>query len=343
MRAVRLYGPRDLRVEEVERPKADFGEVVVDVEAIGVCGSDVHYFLDARIGDTVLAEPLVLGHEFAGRVAEVGPGVRGLAVGQRVAVDPAVPCGHCEFCEAGHPNICPEVRFCGTPPTDGALQEAIAWPASLVFPLPDSIDAADGAVLEALGVALHSINLGKLRLADRVAIFGCGPIGILIAKLARLSGAVEVFASEPNPVRRAAALAYGVDVVVDPRDEDPVAAIRRLTGGRGVDVAFEVAGSLDTPQQCVDVAKPGGSVVVVGICPDDRIPIKSTASRRKGVTIKLCRRMKHVYPRGISLLTHGLVDLKPLISHRYPLERAGEALAAVADPETTVVKAVVEI
>jgi L-iditol 2-dehydrogenase len=343
MRAVKLYGARDLRVEEVSPPTAGPGQVVVRIEAVGVCGSDLHYYLDGHIGDTVATEPLVLGHEFAGTISEIGFGVRGLTIGQRVAVDPAIPCGHCEFCLEGNPNTCPDVRFCGTPPTDGAFQSTIAWPADLVFPLPDSIDAASGAVLEALGVAIHAVDLGKIRLAQRVAVFGCGPIGIMIAKLAKLSGAVEVYGSDVNPKRLAAASDYALDVAIDARAEDAVARVRELTGGRGVDVAFETAGVLETPQQCVDAVKPAGTVVVVGICPEDRIPIKSTAARRKGVTIKLCRRMKHVYPRAIDLVSHGLLDLAPLITHRYPLERTADAFADVARPDTAVVKAVVEV
>ncbi|MDP2958130.1 MAG: alcohol dehydrogenase catalytic domain-containing protein, partial [Longimicrobiales bacterium] len=193
------------------RPEVRPGEVLVRVQAVGVCGSDLHYYLDGRIGDTVAEQPLVLGHEFAGVIEEVGPGVTGLSVGQRVAVDPAIPCGQCEFCLKGNPNLCTLVRFCGTPPTDGALQELISWPAHLAYPLPGSIDAAQGALLETLGVGIHAVDLGKIRLADRVAVLGVGPIGLLIARLAKLSGAVEVFATDLRPTRLEMARAYGAD------------------------------------------------------------------------------------------------------------------------------------
>jgi L-iditol 2-dehydrogenase len=342
MKAARLHGPRDIRLDDVPRPVPGEGKVLVRVGAVGLCGSDLHYYTDGRIGDTVLSDPLTLGHEFAGTIVEVGPGVRGLETGTLIAVDPAIPCGRCEFCEAGHPNICPTVRFCGTPPTDGALCEYIAWPARLVFPLPARIDATEGALLEALGVALHAVDLGKVRLASRVAVLGQGPIGLLVARLAKLSGAVEVYASEVNPMRLVAAGTHGADVVIDARREDPVARVKALTGGRGVDVVFETAGSLETPQQAVDLVKPGGTVVIVGINPDDRIPLKHTAARRKGVTIRMCRRMKHVYRRGIDLVTHDLVDLKPLVSGRYPLSGAGDAFALLAGPDPAAIKLVVE-
>jgi len=343
MKAVRLHGPRKLRVEEVPTPEARAGEVLVRVEVVGICGSDLHYYADGRIGDTVADAPLVLGHEFSGVVEEVGPGVAGPRPGQRVAVDPAIPCGECEFCLRGNPNICPTVRFCGTPPTDGALREYVAWPAGLVHLLPDSIDATGGALLETLGVALHAVDLGKIRLADRVAVLGTGPIGLMIARLAKLSGAAEVFATDVNPGRLAMARAFGADAAIDARSDDPAGEIKRLTRGRGVDVAFEAAGALETPQQCVDALRPGGAAVIVGICPDDQIPIKSTAARRKGVTIKLCRRMKHTYPRSIDLVDRGMVDLRPLVSHRYHLTEAAATFERLGRRQTDVIKAVVEV
>ena len=343
MRTVKLVGPRTMRAFRGPVPRAGAGEVVVRIRAVGICGSDQHYFLDGQIGGIVAIEPLVLGHEFAGEISEVGSGVAGLTVGLRVAVDPAIPCGVCEFCLEGNQNCCPSVRFCGTPPTDGALQEYIAWPANLVHPLPDSVSDEAGALLEPLGVAIQAVDLGRIRLADRVAVLGAGPIGLLIARLARASGAVDVIVSEPNQVRRLAAASFAATATIDPGAEDPVAAIKRLTGGRGVDVAFEAAGVLETPQQAVDALKPAGTVVVVGICPDDQIPIKSTAARRKGVTIKLCRRMKHVYPRAIRLVERGVIDFQPLVTHRFGLDETAAAFTAICAVETSVIKAIVRV
>jgi L-iditol 2-dehydrogenase len=342
MRAIRLYGPRTLQADDLPAPEPGPGEVLVRVTAVGLCGSDVHYYCDGHIGESVPSAPLVLGHEFAGTVEAVGPGVEGLREGQPVAVDPAIPCGMCELCVEGHPNICPTVRFAGTPPTDGALRELLTWPARQVIPLPAGMSPAVGAALETLGVCLHALNLGHVRLADRVAVLGAGPIGLLIARLAKLSGAVEVFVTDSNPSRLAAARGMGADATIDISQDDPVAAIRRLTGGRGVDVTFEAAGALETPQQGVDVLRPGGTLVIVGICPDDRIPLTATAPRRKGVTIKLSRRMKHVYPRTIALVEHGLVDLEQIISHRYPLARTAEAFEHLTRPATNALKIVVE-
>jgi L-iditol 2-dehydrogenase len=337
-----LHGARTIRIDDVAAPTLADGEVLVRVRAVGLCGSDVHYYCDGHIGETIAEAPLVLGHEFAGLVERVGRGVREVREGDLVAVDPAIPCGQCESCFEGHSNLCPNVRFAGTPPTDGGLCEQIVWPAARVVRLPSGMDATEGAVLETLGVCMHAVNLGHVRLADRVAVLGVGPIGLLIVRLARLSGAVEVFAADRNPARLAAARALGADAAIDVRTEDPVAAILKLTHGRGVDVAFEAAGALETPQQAVEVLRPGGTVVLVGICPEDRIPLTATAPRRKGVTIKLSRRMKHVYPRAIALAQAGVVDLKSIVSHRYPLERTAEAFEQLASGPGEALKVIVE-
>ncbi|MFN8565779.1 MAG: alcohol dehydrogenase catalytic domain-containing protein, partial [Anaerolineae bacterium] len=199
MLAAKLYGPRDMRIEAVDEPgDPGVGQVKIRVTAVGVCGSDLHNYLDARIGDTVIASPVVLGHEFAGVILAVGDDARDgednpLHVGQRVAVDPATPCLRCEMCEAGHPNLCRRLHFCGLYPDDGALQEQMIVAAHSCFPVPDSISDTAAALLEPLGVALHAVDLGKLRLARSVAILGSGPIGLLITHLVRLSGADPIY------------------------------------------------------------------------------------------------------------------------------------------------------
>jgi L-iditol 2-dehydrogenase len=342
MRAARLYAPRTIRYDDVPVPEPGDAEVLVRVGAIGLCGSDLHYFCDGHIGTSVASEPLVLGHEFAGTVEAVGQGVHGVCVGDRVAVDPAIPCGRCEVCLEGHPNICPSVRFAGTPPTDGALRELLAWPAQQVFRLPDGMRLDTGAALETLGVCLHALNLSHLRLADRVAVLGVGPIGLLIVRLARLAGAAEIFVTDPNPKRLAAARRLGADDTIQVGVGDPVADVMRLTGGRGVDLSFEAAGALETPQQGIDMLRPGGTLVLVGICPEDRIPLAASASRRKGVTIKLSRRMKHVYPRTIALVERGMVDLQQIITHHYPLEQTAKAFEHLAQADTDALKIIIQ-
>jgi len=342
MKVVKLHKAGDLRLEEMPRPEPGAGEVLVRIKSVGVCGSDVHYFKDGRIGDTLVERPIVLGHEPAGVIEAVGEGVTQFEIGDRVALDPALSCGVCEWCSEGNPNLCPNVRFFGTPPTDGAFREFLTHPAHAVFKLPESLDFADGAMLEPLGVAIHAVDLGKMRTAYTAAILGVGSIGLCVLQLARLSGAADLFVTDLIDSRLELARRLGADVALR-ADDDPVQRIHALTRGRGVDVVFEAAGALETPQQGVDVLKPGGTLVLIGICPEDRIPLKATAARRKGITIRLARRMKHVYSRAIRLAERNMVDLKCLVTHRYPLEQIAEAFDVVGGYKDGVVKALIEV
>jgi L-iditol 2-dehydrogenase len=343
MRASRLYGIRDLRVEDLPRPTPGPGEVLLKVAAVGTCGSDVHYYVEGGIGDQVVTAPIIMGHEFSAWVAGLGAGVTGLEVGQLVAVEPAIPCGECESCQHGHPNLCPDVKFCGTPPIDGVFAEYTVKPAENCFPLPEGFAPADGAMLEPLGIAIHTVDLAHLRPGYTVAVLGAGPIGLLTAAVARVAGASEVYVTEPLAYRREFALRYAADAALDPGAADVVAEILRLTGGRGVDVAFEAAGAPETPDQAARVTRPGGKVVVVGIPSDDTMTFTAGIARRRGLTIKLVRRMKHTYPRAIALVEKGLVDVESLATHTFPLERIVEAFEMVASYDDGVLRAIIQV
>jgi L-iditol 2-dehydrogenase len=330
MKAARLYAPGDIRVEELpEPPPPGPGEVLLAVTAVGICGSDLHYYREGGLGGLVPEEPLVLGHEFAARVEAVGPEVT-LPLGTRVAVEPGRSCGQCEACVEGHPNLCPAIIFCGSPPVDGALRERMLYPASLLFPLPDNLSDAEGAALEPLGVGLHALSLVRLTPGVTVAVLGAGPIGLMLAMLCRSAGAAEIIVTEPVLHRREAALRLGATAVIDPKDGTVGEAIRRLAGGRGVDIAFEAAGAPDTPAEAAEAARPGGHVVLVGIPADDQLALSHAVARRKGLTIRFARRMKHTYRRAIALTSQRIVDLRPLLTHHFPLTEAPEAFR-VAD------------
>jgi len=343
MRAARLHGIRDVRLEDLPRPAPGPGEVLLNVAAVGVCGSDVHYYLDGRIGDQIVTAPIIMGHEFSARVAGFGAGVEGLEMGSLVAVDPAIPCGACETCQQGHPNLCPDVLFCGTPPVDGVFAEYTVKPAENCFPLPDGFGPAEGAMLEPLGIALHTVDLAHLKPGQTVAVLGAGPIGLLTAAVARACGARAIYMTEPLAYRRRFAVDYVADAALNPDETDVAAEILRLTGGRGVDVAFEAAGAPDTPDQAAAVTRPGGKVIVAGISPDDTLAFTASPVRRKGLTIKLVRRMKHTYPRAIGLVQTGMVDVKSLVTHLLPLERIADAFDMVAGYEDGVLRAVIEV
>ncbi len=315
-------------------------DVLVRVKAIGICGSDLHYYRGEPAGNASLTYPFIMGHEFAGQVAAVGAQVANVKPGDRVAMDPAIPCGHCEFCLEGNPNVCPSVLFSGSPNMPGAMQDLVIRPAHTAIKIPDSMSYVQGANLEPLGVALHGVSLGKIELADTVAIIGCGPIGLMMLQLARLSGAQDVFVSDVLDHRLRMAEHAGASVAVNPRRQDPVKAIMSATDGRGVDVAFEVAGQVETSEQAAEVCKPGGTVVVVGICGEDRMDFRAGVTRRKGLTIKVSRRMKYVYGRTIPLAHRQMVDIDSFVTHTFALEQGAEAFRITADYQDEVGKVV---
>jgi L-iditol 2-dehydrogenase len=320
MRAARLHAVGDLRVAEEPVPPAEVGTVLVRVTAVGICGSDLHWWDEGAIGDAKLTHPLVLGHEGAGVIAS-GP-----RSGERVAIDPAIPCETCRACRDGYRNLCYRLRFAGHGETDGMMRELMAWPAAQLYPLPDQVSDVDGAMLEPLGVAVHSVDLGHLPFGGTAAVIGCGPIGLLLIQLLKVAGASRVLAFEPLAHRREAAVRLGAD------EGGP--------DGPGVDVAFEAAGNDEAVQLAMASVRPGGRVVLAGIPGDDAIRFSASVARRKGLTIAMVRRMNEVYPRAISLAARGVVDLGSVVTSRVGL---GEVQAAFADgARRTGLKVVIE-
>lgn len=309
MKAARLYGVGDVRVADEAEPTPHEGETRVQVRAVGLCGSDLHWFTDGGIGDATIGEPLVPGHEIAG-IALDGP-----HAGRVVAVDPAIPCEHCARCLEGNPNLCPQVRFSGHGDVDGGVREIMTWPTHRIFPLPEGTTPDEGALLEPLGVAIHSWDLGHARLGDVVSVVGAGPIGLLLVQLALSAGHALGTVVEPLEHRRAAAADLGAGHVVAPGEPlEPVS-----------DVVFEVSGQPDAVRASLELARPGGRVVLVGIPDDDVTTFPAALARRKGLTIAIVRRMPEVYPRAIDLLARGRVDLAPLVSRRFSIDEAAEA------------------
>jgi L-iditol 2-dehydrogenase len=300
---------------------------LVQVTAVGICGSDLHWWDEGAIGDAKLSHPLVLGHEGAGVIA------RGPRRGERVAIDPAIPCETCRACRDGYRNLCYRITFSGHGETDGMMREFMAWPTAALHPLPDQVSDADGALLEPLGVAIHSFDLGHLPFGGTASVIGCGPIGLLLIQVLKAAGASSVLAVEPLAHRRQAAARLGADQVADPAEFD---------SGHwdGVDVAFEAAGNDDGVGLAVALTRPGGRVVLAGIPGDDTIRFEASLARRKGLTIAMVRRMNEVYPRAISLAERGAVDLASLVTSRSGLGGIPEAFGDAA--RRTGLKAIIE-
>jgi L-iditol 2-dehydrogenase len=303
------------------------GEVLLRVTAVGLCGSDLHWYEEAGIGDARLVRPLVLGHEFAAVIAE-GP-----RAGQRVVVDPADNCGRCALCAAGRTNICEAIRFAGHGSTDGALRAQMSWPARLLHPIADSITDDEAALLEPLGVALHALDLAAVTRRDRVGVYGCGPIGLLLVQLLRRAGVAAVVATDLLDHRVTAAKAMGATLAfaVDGQDGADFTPGRSLAREQPVDIALEVAGSDAALSDALAAVRPGGRIVMVGIPTGDRTVIEAGAARRKELALLQCRRMlPSDLDRAVELVAAGGVSLSPLITHHYPLSRASEAFETLA-------------
>ncbi|MGP1397127.1 MAG: zinc-dependent alcohol dehydrogenase [Inquilinaceae bacterium] len=335
MDAVYLHGVRDVRIGRYRPPPPRAGEVLLKVGAVGICGSDLHYYLEGGIGPARIDTPFIPGHEFAAYTMEDMPAL-GLREGALVAVDPARPCGVCEWCHRGHHNLCPNVVFAGAPPYPGAMTGTIAATPAQIFPVPDGFTPTQAVMLEPLGVGVHAMDLARPHLQETVAVLGCGTIGLILVQLARLAGVAQVFAVDPVGYRADMAKALGADAVAD-----RVEAIADLTGGRGVDLVLEATNAPAGFQHAAEAARIGGRVVLVGIPDGDAYTLSASMARRKGLSIKLSRRMGDVYPRAIALVAEGRVDVDRLVSHDFDLDGAVEAFRIQAAREDGALKSII--
>jgi L-iditol 2-dehydrogenase len=334
--------PRVIQCVDEACPQPAPGEVLIELSAVGVCGSDVHWYLEGRIGETVLDGPLVLGHEPVGRVVALGGGSDPQLLGRRVAIEPTIPCGKCPFCLRGDSNICPQVRFLGTPPTDGAFRRFMTHPARLVVPLPDCVSDASGVLLEPLAIGIHAVDLLRPRIGAHCVIQGAGAIGLSAMLAMGQAGAGRVIVVEPLAYRREMALGLGADVALGPDDPDLVNEVRRLTGGYGADVVIEAVGVPDSFARMADFAQPGAKVAVIGIDPRDRFALPHGVARRKGLTFYMVRRSRNTLERAIALTVARCWDLSPMATHRRGLAELANTMDMVAERADGVLKAIVD-
>ena len=342
-RTLRLHAPRILEFHDEDWPTPGPGEVLLEILSVGICRSDLDYWHDGRIGDQVVEVPLVLGHEFSARVIKTGPDSDPNLIGQRVAVEPAVCCMACEWCLRGDTNLCPQVRFCGTPPTDGALQHYLAYPAKFMAVLPASVSDHAGAVLEPLAIGVHAVDLARPRLDQAAAIVGCGPVGLSILQAARAGGLGRLIVLDRLGWRLDLALTLGATDAIDTRREDPMAALARMTNGRLVDIVFEAGGTDDSPALAANLAAPGGKIYLIGIPPGDGITFSASISRRRGLTVYVVRRSRNTLHRALSMLQRGVLEAERLVSHRFPFTQAETAFRMAHNYEDNVVKAIIRV
>jgi L-iditol 2-dehydrogenase len=344
MKAAYFTALKKLEIVELPAPKPSRpDDVLLRIGRVGVCGSDVHYYLEGRIGDQAIIYPATLGHECAGTVVEAGAEVAHLRPGDRVAIDPAIVCGTCDQCRAGRPNTCRNLQFMGGPGQAlGAAAEFRVLPAANCFPIPDGMTLDEAALVEPLSVGLHAVRLGELREAARIVIIGSGPIGLSVLLCAKATAPCTVYATDLLDERLDVARRCGADWTGNAKHGEAVEAILRQEP-QGVDLVFECAGD----PLCVDEAQrllaPGGTLVLVGIPPTDRVIFNIHCMRRKELSFKNVRRQRGCVAGAIEMIAAGQIDPKPLLTHRFPLRRIAEAFDLVATYGDGVIKALIDL
>ncbi|MHB1132885.1 MAG: NAD(P)-dependent alcohol dehydrogenase [Chloroflexota bacterium] len=343
MKAGVLYKAHDLRLDERPRPELAADEVLVKIRAVGICGSDMHLFEEGRIGNTTLEQPVVLGHEAAGDVVEVGAAVQSLKVGDRVAIEPGIPCRSCAYCKRGEYHLCPDVAFHGVPGNDGYFAEFTSVPADFAYKLPDSLSYADGAMLEPLAVGLQAAEEGEVKPGQTVAILGSGPIGLSTLQASLIRGAAKAIVVDVVQTRLDLAKQLGATHVINATETPTVAEITRLTDGLGADVVLETAGAVPTIQQSLYAARRGGVVVLVGISSQPSVPLDVVRIVRARMQVRGCFRYVNQYPVAIALAGAGRVDLRAAVTHKFKLEELPQAIEFVIKNKSVAIKSVVEL
>ena len=344
MRSVQLVARERVELREMpDPPDPGPGEVLVKVRAVGICGSDMHYYLEGSCASQPAIFPSVLGHEPEGEVSAIVPGVENLAPGMPVAIEPAITCGQCEFCRAGRYNLCERVIFMGGLQTPGLLREWATIPADNAVPLPAGMTYAAATVIEPLSVILHALELTRLEAGQTVAVMGAGPIGLLSAAVARVAGASQIIVADRIPHRLALARELGATLTVDIRSESIVDAILDSTGGRGAHLILDAAGKPDSINPALRAVRSGGRVVLIGIPSDAITGVDLHAALHREATLVALKRSNRNDHDAIDLIASGKIDACKLVTHRFPLDRADRAFATIAEYADGVAKAVVEL
>src|SRR5258708_35697376 len=315
-----LYAPHDVRLEERVRPSPGPNEVLVEMKAIGVCGSDVHYYEHGKIGSVVVRQPLILGHEAAGVIVEVGEGVSKERTGQRVALEPGVPCRICRECRSGRYNLCRNVQFFGTPPVDGAFTNYVTIPTDFAYTLPDQLSFEEGALIEPLSVGLWACRKAQLQGGDRVLVTGAGPIGLMAMKVAFALGAADVILTDIFPQRLEVARKLGATRTVNVAQESLADA------GIEADVLIECSGNPSALKDGIRTLRPAGKAVAVGMGPGEEMSVPISFLQNNEITFTGIFRYANTYQDAIALVATGRIDLNPLITGRYSLEQPDQVL-----------------
>ena len=343
MKVAVMLGIGKMGFEERDIPQPKDDEVLVKLEYVGICGSDLHYYESGAIGDYVVKPPFVLGHEPGGTVVEVGKNVTHLKVGDRVALEPGKTCGHCEFCKTGRYNLCPDVVFFATPPVDGVFQEYVAHEAGLCFKLPDNVSTMEGALIEPLAVGFHAARQGGAQAGQVAVVTGAGCIGLVSMMALKAMGVSKVYSVDVMDKRLDKALELGADGVINGSREDAVKKVMELTGGMGCDLVIETAGTEITTRQAVQMTKKGATIVLVGYSKTGEIKMPISLALDKELTFKTVFRYRHIYPMAIDAVASGRVNLKGIVTNEFALDDIQEAMDESVNNKADIVKAVIKM
>ena len=338
-----MVGLDKMEIRDIPMPEPKEKEVLVEMEYVGICGSDVHYFHDGRCGSYVVEGDFMLGHECAGTVVALGEGVQSLKVGDRVALEPGITCGECEFCKRGLYNLCPDVQFLATPPVQGCYENYIAFPENMCFKLPENISTKEGALIEPLSVGLHAANQGNVQLGDSVVILGAGCIGLVTLLACKAHGASDITVVDVITKRLDYAMKLGATRVINGKEKDAVEEIMKLTNGVGVEKVFETAGSPFTIQQTPYIVKRAGTITLVGISAQEKIEYNFAQIMDKEPTIKSVFRYRNIYPQAIAAIADGTIDVSGIVTHEFAFDDIQEAFDCAINNKDDVVKAVIKI
>lgn len=324
-------------------PQIEDNEVLVKLEYVGICGSDMHYYETGRIGNYIVEPPFVLGHEPGGTVVEVGRNVKHLKAGDRVALEPGKTCGHCDFCRDGKYNLCPDVVFFATPPVDGVFQEYVAHEADLCFKLPDNVDTMEGALIEPLAVGFHAANQGGAHIGQFAVVFGSGCIGLTSMMALKAQGVCNVYVVDIMQKRLDKALELGATGIINSAKENVIERINELTEGKGADLIIETAGTEITTRQSIYIAKKGATIVLVGYSKTGELTLPISLALDKELTFKTVFRYRHIYPMAIEAVASGKINLKGVVTNIFDFDDIQNAMDSSVKDKANIVKSVVKI
>lgn len=341
MKAAILKNPLEIEIEEIPIPKPGNNEVLIKVMAVGICGSDLHYYEYGRIGRRVVEEPLIQGHECAGIIVEVGVNVSRFNIGDKVSIEPGISCGRCGYCRSGRYNLCSQIKFLSTPPVNGALAQYITHPEDFVFKLPNNLTFERASLVEPLSVGIHTARRTRMEPGSTILVSGMGPVGLTMVMVAKAYGVKNIIVSDIEPFRLQTAKELGAWKTINVLEENVEKFINRVTDHEGVDMAIDTSGNHEALRSAIEVVKRGGKLAVIGFPSDETVPVNLTLMLQKEIDLISIYRYTNTFHQGLEILaSESSAGL--LITDRYPLIKAHEAFEKLRRNKQETLKVIIK-